>query len=145
MLSLILAILFGLSITFFAFQNSASTPIVIGSFFLPSVPVYLVVIVSMLTGILMAWFISAIEGMSHMMNVRRKDNLIRDDRKSMVQMEEKIKRLEAENANLKQQRDPKEVVVEDRHDAPEYIEHARRPSFFERFFPSSTRHYSKHI
>lgn len=145
MFSLIVAILFGLSITFFAFQNSAGVPIVLGNFFLPNTPVYLVVIISMLVGILMAWFISALEGMSHFMSVRRKDNVIRDDRKSMVQMEEKIRTLEAENAGLKHQAPEKEVVVEDRHEASEYIEHARRPSFFERFFPSSSRHYSKHI
>ncbi len=145
MLSLILAILFGLSITFFAFQNSAGVPIVLGNFFLPNTPVYLVVIISMLSGILMAWFISAVEGMSHVMSARKKDNVIRDDRKSIAQMEEKIKRLEVENANLKHQMQEKEVVAENRHDTLEYEDFDKKPSFFERLFPSSTRHYSKHI
>ncbi|HVF68957.1 MAG TPA: LapA family protein [Xanthomonadales bacterium] len=142
MLSLIIAILFGLSITFFAFQNLAGVPIVIGNFFLPTVPVYLVVIVSLLVGILMAWFISAIEGMSHFMNIRRKDSVINNDKKEINALQRRINELEGKNAELK---DDKSVVVENRHEMVEHEEPLARPSFFERLFPNSRRHYSKHV
>ncbi|HUQ85892.1 MAG TPA: lipopolysaccharide assembly protein LapA domain-containing protein [Candidatus Limnocylindrales bacterium] len=153
MFSLIVAILFGLSITFFAFQNAAGVPIVLGNFFLPNTPVYLVVIVSLLVGILMAWFISAIEGMSHFMNIRRKDSVIKDDRKSIAQMEDRIKKLEVENASLRHNKENREVVVENKHSNidhnnhsdTEYHEVTHKPSFFERIFPSSTKHYSKQV
>jgi len=146
MFSLVIAILFGLSITFFAFQNSVGIPIVLGNLLLSSVPVYLVVIVSVLVGIFMAWFISALDGVSHFMNLRKKDSVINQDKKEIIALRQKVSDLQRENA--KHVETKREVVVEHRQvpvrqNIPDTLE--RKPSIFERIFPNSTRHYSKQV
>lgn len=143
MLSLIVAILFGLSITYFAFQNSLGVTINLAGYQFTGVPLYIVVISAVLAGIVMAWFISALEGMSSFMSLRRKDSIINDDKKKIKNLEEKTRGLEAENARLKGI--DKEVVADRRLDSVPVTDVAHKPSFFERIFPSSTRRYSKQI
>ncbi len=143
MLSLIVAILFGLSITFFAFQNSVGVPIVMGNFFLQNVPVYLVVIFSILVGILMAWFISALEGVSHLLQVRRKDSVINLDKKEITALQGRIHNLEVENARLKNT--SKDVVVDKKPVHVSDASYGYKPSLMERLFPSSHRTYTKQV
>ncbi len=143
MFSLVIAILFGLSITFFAFQNAVGVPIVLGSFFLQSIPLYLVVIVSMLAGIFMAWFISAIEGMSHFMSLRKKDSVINQDKKEIIALRQKIATLQTENSSLHTHN--RDVVVEKKTEIVDVNDPEYKPSLFQRIFPSSSRRYSKEI
>jgi uncharacterized integral membrane protein len=144
MLSLITAILFGLIITFFAFQNSVLVPVTLGGYFLAGIPLYLVAIVSLLVGIMMAWFISAMEGMSHFMKLRRKDSIINSDKKELIDLRKKINDLESENIKLKHSEEKAAVEnhnIAHKTEAPE--DFTRKSSFLERLFPSSTRQYSK--
>lgn len=143
MLSLIIAILFGLSITFFAFQNSILVPIMIGSFNIGNIPLYLVVIASLLLGIFMAWFISAMEGISHFFHIRQKDSVIHQDKKEKILLEKRIKDLEIENTKLKGVR--KEVIIENAHEHVAENDIIDKPSVFQRIFPNSTRTYSKRV
>jgi uncharacterized integral membrane protein len=143
MLSLVVAILFGLSITFFAFQNSILVPVTLGSFNITGTPLYLVVIASLLVGILMAWFISAIEGMSHFMSGRKKDNVIVHDKKEIDTLRGRVQNLEEENSKLRG--DKRGLVMETRNERDHNQRTDYKPSIMERLFPSSTRHYSKQI
>ena len=136
MLSLIIAILFGLIITFFAFQNSAPVSITFGYFRFLDVPLYLVSIISLISGILMAWFIYAMQGVSHLMDMRRKNSALLEAKKEINSLKNKVNDLEIENARL--------------HDGSEALEEKDvsvldKPSIFERIFPNSKRHYSKQI
>ena len=145
MISLIVAILFGLSITYFAFQNAVGVPVTFAGYQLTGVPLYLVAIFSVLAGITMAWFISAIEGISHYRSIRRKDSLIHNDQKEIAALQEKVHDLEAENARLREDRgvlvDRRDERVETQNVETQDVRH--KPSFFERLFPNTRRRYTK--
>ena len=100
MLSLIVTILFGLGITFFAFQNSILVPVNPLGTQLFTVPLYLVVIISVLAGIVMAWIISLSNGLSHFIQIKGKENVIHQDKKEIKELQEQIHNLEKEQAKL---------------------------------------------
>jgi uncharacterized integral membrane protein len=141
MLSLIVAILFGVSLTFFAFQNSVGVPVALGSYQVFAIPLYLVVVFSVLLGILMASFISGIEGISSYLTLRRKNHIITTDERTINELQQKIHNLEMENAKLRSEHKEERRILADERVATEDM--AQRPSFFDRIFPSSRRWYSK--
>lgn len=143
MLSLIVAILFGLSITYFAFQNAVGVPVTFIGYQLLDIPLYLVVVISVLSGIVMAWFISTIEGLSNHMTLRKKDHIINNDRKEMESLQKKVQDLEVENTKLRGEH--KEVVMERRDEHAQEHDITHKPSFLNRLFPNSNRKYSKQI
>jgi uncharacterized integral membrane protein len=143
MLSLIVAILFGLGLTFFAFSNSISVPVAFAGIQLSAIPLYMVVVFSVLAGIVMAWFISAIDGISSHMELRGKNHRINDDQKAITALQERIHNLEVENARLKS--DNRGVMIESRDERNDDYNERYKPSFLERFFPKSNRHYTKHF
>lgn len=141
MFSLILAIFFGLGLTYFAFQNSVGVPVSFANYDLPAIPLYLIVTLAVLAGILMAWFISAVDGMSTYMRIRQKDSVINNDKKEINSLQEKIHLLEKENTSLKGNNSN---ILHDREgEATKENGDLRKPSIFQRLFPSSTRRYSK--
>lgn len=146
MLSLIVTIIFGLGITFFAFQNSILVPVNPLGTQTFNMPLYLVSVISLLAGILMAWIISMMDGLSHFIQIHGKDNVIQNDKKAINQLQEKVHNLEIENSKL---------LAENKKVSPEASSNVRsrleeepvthKPSFMERFFPSSGRKfYAKH-
>lgn len=143
MFSLVMAILFGLMITFFAFQNQTGVPILVGNLYFQQIPVYLVVTVSILSGIIMAWFISAFEGLGHHMNIRQKNRLINSDKHEIVALRKRIANLEAENSKL--MTDKRGLVIENKEEREYGNELSPKPSFWQRIFPSSHRYYSKQV
>lgn len=114
MLSLVVSIIFGLGIAYFAFQNSLGVPVNLVSYHLANVPLYFVVLTSMLSGILMAWVISAVNGMSHFMRIRSKDGVIQKDQKEIQHLKTKVHEMELENEKLKTQ--THEVAAEHKHE-----------------------------
>ena len=100
MLSLIVTILFGLGITFFAFQNSILVPVNPLGTQIFNIPLYLVAIISLLAGIIMAWIISMMDGLSHFMQIRGKENVIHNDKKEIKQLKEQIHDLEIKQEKL---------------------------------------------
>ena len=100
MLSLIVTILFGLGITFFAFQNSILVPVNPLGTQVFSMPLYLVAVISLLAGVVMAWVISLSSGLSHFIQIKGKENVIHNDKKEIKQLNEKIHDLEIEQEKL---------------------------------------------
>lgn len=100
MFALILVVLVGLGIALFAQQNSQTVGVVIGSYFFPAVPVYLVVIFSLLFGLFVAWILSVMDFFSHSLLLRRKDSVIHTAEKRVSELEDRVHRLETENAKL---------------------------------------------
>jgi uncharacterized integral membrane protein len=143
MISLIIAIIFGLGLTFFAFSNSISVPVAFAGFQFSAIPLYLVVVFAVLAGIVMAWFISAIDGISSHMEMRGKNNRINDDQKAITALQDRIHNLEVENAKLKT--DNRGVMSESKEEHADNYNERYKPSFWERLFPKSNRHYTKHF
>jgi uncharacterized integral membrane protein len=101
MFALILIVIIGLGIALFAQQNTASVPVTLASYSFPAVPVYLVVISSLLFGLIIAWILSVMNFFSHTLHLRRKDSVIHDTSKRVSDLEEEVHRLETENAELR--------------------------------------------
>lgn len=101
MLSLIVVFLFALGVAYFAIQNVFAVPIVFGSYVLQNVPLYFVVIASMLVGILLASLISSIDTLAAYMKLRGKENRIHSDEKAIDNLQQKVHDLEVQNAELK--------------------------------------------
>jgi uncharacterized integral membrane protein len=125
MLTFIVILVLGLVIAFFAGQNTAPTTIFLLNSQLPTLPLYTVIIGSMLIGFVISWVVNLIDSVFRMFVLRGKENVIKEDRKQFARLDKRIHELEIENARLKGEN--KEPIIIER---PE--EHTYNPSFFDR-------------
>lgn len=98
--SLILLIIFGLGAAYFATQNTGSVHILLGSFVITGVPLYIVVIGSILLGVFISWLISMVSTFSTFFTLHGKENALRKSQKEIDTLEEKNHELEMEVAQL---------------------------------------------
>ena len=136
MLSLIVTFLFALAVAYFAIQNTYNVPVTVANNVFESIPLYFVIIASVLTGIILASLISSMDMFSAYMKLRGKDHEILEDEKTINSLQEKVHELEVENTRLKADVD---------HDVnePEVVEETRkseshRPTFIHRAFHPRT-------
>lgn len=101
MLSLIATLLFGILFAFFATQNTSLASIKIGYFSLPNIPMYLIILGSMLLGIVVASIISGINSLSTFISLKKREKSLYEREKDIEALNEKVYLLEMENANLK--------------------------------------------
>lgn len=102
--TLILTILIGLGLIYFATQNTAAITIQLGQFILPNIPVYLIAIVSLLLGLLVAWVLNVIDWASFALTLSGKNNQLRNTQHTVEQLKQRVHDLEVENHNLRSQR-----------------------------------------
>lgn len=137
MLSLIVTILFALAIAYFAIQNTIGVTLVVANNILTGIPLYFVVIASVLTGILLASIISGLNAFSAYRRLRGKEAIIRDDEQKIHDLNGKITALETENTQLRTELDRRHEDV--RHEEPaQQGEEVQRPSFFHSLFHPRT-------
>lgn len=131
MLSLIVTILFGLGVAYFALQNSLNVAIHFGNYTINAVPIYTVVILSILAGVLISGIISGLNSLSAFLALRGKDKVIKDHKRSITNLKQEVRQLEVENAKLKEKHDAKGEVITERDTAsePEYKPQFNNPSF----------------
>ena len=101
MLSLIVTILFGLGVAYFALQNSMNVVIHMWNYTLIGVPVYAVVVISILAGVLISWVISGLNSLAAYLALRGKDKVIKEDKRTISQLRQDLHKLEVENAQLR--------------------------------------------
>jgi uncharacterized integral membrane protein len=138
MLSLIVILMFGLAIAYFAIQNTLGVTMVLANNVVSNVPLYLIVIGSVLAGVILSWIISGLNAFSVYRKLRGKEKIIEQDQREISSLQEKVHNLEAENTQLRSEMDNrfKDARVEERHDE----ERERRPSFFYNLFHPRTEH-----
>lgn len=100
-LLLILAVILALGMTFFASQNPSQVNIVIANMSWESVPLYLVVLVSLLLGLMIAWIFGIVSSISTSLTIFGKDIKLKKTKMTVDQLNSKVKSLETENSNLK--------------------------------------------
>lgn len=135
MLSLIVTILFALAIAYFAIQNTMGVTLVLANNILTSVPLYFIVIGSVLTGVILASIISGLNAFSAYRTLRGKEQIIKEDQRQIHDMQEKIMSLEAENTQL---RTENERRTDDVRTIDHDEERVQRPSFFHSLFHPRT-------
>ncbi len=97
---LIAIVIFGLGFAYFATQNAASVVIHLANYAF-TIPVYGVVIISLLIGLVISLIFSLIENLSVGLTLWGKENRINADRKQIAVLNQHIHDLEIENAKLK--------------------------------------------
>lgn len=100
MLLLIIAVLFGLLFALFATQNTSMTSVVISGYPV-DMPVYIVVLGSLLIGIIVSWIISMMDSFGSMVNMWGKDAKITESKHAIRDLSQKVKELEQENTKLR--------------------------------------------
>ncbi len=123
MISLLLLVIFGLGMASFATQNTGVAHIVIANFLVPGVPLYVIVIGSMLLGIFISWLMSIIDTISSTLSIRDKDAKLKEAFKTIDALKKENDNLSNENTRL-QEKDPHDIIEENSE------EHEKRPSFF---------------
>ncbi len=101
MLALILFILFGLLFSYFATLNTALVTIHFGIYTLDAIPLYILVLVSLGTGLLFAAIFYSLKSISSYFAFSKKSGELKNSNKEVVELTKKIHQLELENTKLK--------------------------------------------
>lgn len=101
MAELIIAVIFGLGMALFATQNTNGVTITLANSPLTGVPLYLIVIISILLGLLISFLISLVQSISSSLTIRGKDNALKSRDEKINGLEQQLHNLELENAQLK--------------------------------------------
>jgi uncharacterized integral membrane protein len=100
MLSVILLVIIALAFGIFATQNTIGVPITFGSFVIPEVPLYVVLAVTLLIGLLFAWLISLANSLLYSRRLHDKDSAFASLRKENELLKQRNAELEIENTRL---------------------------------------------
>lgn len=103
MLIIILTIIFAILVAFFATQNTTSIIVNVSQYSL-SVPIYLVVLVSILVGFVFAWILHLMNAFASLFTLRGKNNDIKKERKTNIELTKKVKDLEIEKDKLEKEK-----------------------------------------
>lgn len=106
--SLLLLIIFGLGAAYFATQNTGTVHLLLGGFLLTSVPLYVVVIGSILLGVLMSWLISIVNSFSVFFTLHGKDDALKKSEKEIEKLRDKNRQLALEIDHLKEKNKQKQ-------------------------------------
>ncbi len=101
MFALIVLVVFGIGVAFFATQNTQTISITLGSYHLSGVPLYLIVLVSLLLGFVVSWIISLVDVISSAFKIHGKESTIKDANKQISDLTKNVHQLELENERLK--------------------------------------------
>lgn len=101
MLTLIITAVLGLGFALFATQNTGSISLNFGNFILPSVPIYLVALIPLFIGLLVAWFVHVAKDLSQSLTISEQKDEIKGLKKEITEVTKKAHELELENTKLK--------------------------------------------
>src|SRR5579885_3498213 len=97
---LITAVVFGLVFALFSTQNTVGVPVNVGSYSLFQVPLYLLVLGSLLVGLIISWIISLFDAFGSFMTVRSRDAKLHESDLKIRNLQRRISELQVENARL---------------------------------------------
>lgn len=117
MVLLIFAILFGVGFSYLAVQNTTWVGIHAGVYEW-SLPLYLLIAGAVLVGLVVAWLMSTVDGVSSYFVLSRKDHAIKQTNKAVVDLKTRVHDLEIENAKLRGEANVTKEVEEERVDKP---------------------------
>lgn len=103
MLSLILAVAFAILVATFAVQNRNFVDVRFGTYLLTGVPVYLLVLLSILSTLLFAGILFLANNVSSFFTIHGKEHSIKERSHENEKLVQRVHDLEVENAKLKEQ------------------------------------------
>lgn len=100
MFTFILYIILALVFSYFATQNTQPISISLLGATLSSIPLYMVLVVTLIVGLAFSWFISLFDSIGATMKIRGKENAIKDSKNIIGDLKKEINQLKIENARL---------------------------------------------
>jgi uncharacterized integral membrane protein len=101
MFALIILIISGAGFAYFATQNTQDVSINLFQYSISDIPLYVVVLATLLIGFLISWIISVFGSVSNSMKIFGKNSKIKESSKEIDNLIKRIHDLELENENLK--------------------------------------------
>ncbi len=98
---LIIIVIFGLAIAYFATQNTTGVTIRLAQYTWTQVPLYIVTVGSLLIGVFIAWIISLVDVISSTLTIHGKESAIKEAKKTIADLTKQVHHLELENTQLK--------------------------------------------
>lgn len=101
MFNLILLVIFAIGFGYFATLNTLTVPLTFGFYSFHSLPLYVVIGVSLLAGLVLSWLISLLGSLSNSIAMYGKEKEINTDKATIHAMTKQTNDLQIENAGLK--------------------------------------------
>ena len=101
MLDAIFAVLLSAGIAFFAIQNKDGVAIHIASYSFKDIPLYIVVLSSLLIGLIIGWVINIIKSFIANRRIYGKDAALRETKRLVAELTKRTHQLEIENEELR--------------------------------------------
>jgi uncharacterized membrane protein len=101
MITLILILLIGAAFVYLAQNNLVPVTLHIGATVITNIPLFYVIIGSLLTGLVLAYLIHLVNAIFIAFSMRRKDATIKHGKSDIVDLTKRIHQLELENERLK--------------------------------------------
>lgn len=97
--AIILAVAIGLGFAFFATQNTQGVSLFLLNYSWKHIPLYFVIVGSLLLGLILAWILSIIQALSSFFSLHKKDEKIKEANKTISELTKRVHALELENGN----------------------------------------------
>jgi len=101
MLILVIGVIFGLAIGYFATQNTTPVTIQVAQYAFKEVPLYLVIVGSLFVGLFIAWILYFARSVSSRLAIYGRDHALKKARQMAADLELRVQELRAENAQLR--------------------------------------------
>ncbi len=105
MFSLILLLIGGSVIAYLSLQNTMLVSLHFLDYTIPNLPLYYVIIGSMLVGLLLSYIIYVVHTVVMRFNLLKKDKKIMQEKEQVAELTKRVHKLELENVRLKKEND----------------------------------------
>lgn len=100
MLAVIFTVLFSALVAYFATQNTGIISLQFASHAWTGIPIYIIVLTSLLAGLLFAWIFHLLNAISSSFAIRGKNKAIKEGKNENLELTKKVHQLEIENTKL---------------------------------------------
>jgi len=101
MIGLIILIVFGIGVGLFSTQNTQFASITFAQHTFSNIPMYLIILGAILSGIFVSWIISLLGFVSSFFTLHGKESKIKESNKEIANLTKRLHDLELENERLK--------------------------------------------
>jgi len=110
MIVLIATLFFSAFIAFLATQNSELVTLHFITYTWTGIPLYLVMLASLITGLLFAWLFHVLKAISYSMKLKGKNKALKEGKLENLELTKKVHKLELENSKLSVQEGDEKVI-----------------------------------
>ncbi len=100
MLVFIVTLLFSVTIAYFATQNTEDVTLHFLTYTLSGIPLYIVILASLIAGIAFAWLFHILKAISYSFKLKGKNKTIEENKLENLELTKKVHKLELENTKL---------------------------------------------